>query len=98
MSESSIQLQTQATVVDGSISLDSAGRPMIAHHQSQARKNAKDKPRFAEFVCSVEEVYRYAVLITNAVIPKAFWGSNRNFQVTMSSKFCLPISCKKYHS
>ena len=58
MSETSIQIQTQASLVDSSISLDSAGRPMIAHDQSWTREQqAKCKPRFAEFVCNVGEVW-----------------------------------------
>lgn len=49
MSESSIQLRTQATAVDTSVSLDSAGRLVTFHASSQARRQAKYKPRFAEF-------------------------------------------------
>ena len=56
MSETSAQIQTQASVVESDISLDSAGRPIITHGQSQARKQqTKPKPRFAEFACSVGE-------------------------------------------
>lgn len=29
------------------------------------------------------KVYRYVVLVTNAVIPKAFWGSNRNLKAVL---------------
>jgi telomerase reverse transcriptase len=29
------------------------------------------------------QVYRYVLLITNAVIPKAFWGSKRNLKVVL---------------
>ncbi|KAJ8494766.1 hypothetical protein ONZ51_g2140 [Trametes cubensis] len=83
MSEMSIQLQTQASVTNHSISLDLSGRPIFVHDQSQARRQLKHKPRFAEFVCGVDEVFRYAVLVTRAVIPKVFWGSKRNFLVTM---------------
>ncbi|KAI0663883.1 hypothetical protein C8Q70DRAFT_384202 [Cubamyces menziesii] len=56
MSEMSIQLQTQASVTNHSISLDLSGRPIFVHDQSQARKQLKHKPRFAEFVCGVDEV------------------------------------------
>ncbi|KAH9846655.1 hypothetical protein C2E23DRAFT_714291, partial [Lenzites betulinus] len=83
MSETSIQLQTQATVTDGNVSLDSAGRPMIVHGLSQMRRQAQQKPKFAEFVCSAGEVYRYAILVTKAVIPKALWGSTRNFDIVL---------------
>ncbi|KZP22725.1 hypothetical protein FIBSPDRAFT_910389 [Athelia psychrophila] len=50
---------------------------------SQAVKPSKVKPRFAEFTCSHTEVYRYAVLVTDAVIPKAFWGSTRNTKLVL---------------
>ena len=83
MSETSIQLQTQASAANTSISLDSAGRPIIPHIDSQARKQAKYKPRFAEFSAGANEVFRYAVLVTQAVIPKMFWGSDHNFEVAM---------------
>ncbi|KAI0367818.1 hypothetical protein BV20DRAFT_915159, partial [Pilatotrama ljubarskyi] len=89
MSETSIQLQTQVTLGDGSVSLDSAGRPVISHDLSQAHRQVKYKPRFAEFVCEVGEVYRYAVLVTKAVIPDTFWGSRRNFEVLMQSPSLL---------
>lgn len=29
------------------------------------------------------QIYRYAALITKAVIPKAFWGSDRNFKLVL---------------
>ncbi|KAI9066222.1 hypothetical protein FKP32DRAFT_1566221 [Trametes sanguinea] len=85
MSETSIQLKTQATFHDGSISLDSTGRPIAYQSSSQAQKSARYKPKFAEFMCGVDEVFRYAVLVTNAVIPKVLWGSDRNFKITMNS-------------
>lgn len=48
------------------------------------RSEPKPKPRFAEFECSTSEVYRYVVLVSEAVIPKAFWGNEQNFKKTMS--------------
>jgi hypothetical protein len=30
-----------------------------------------------------DQVYRYVVLVTNAVIPKAFWGSKRNLKFVL---------------
>jgi telomerase reverse transcriptase len=33
------------------------------------------------------KVYRYAALVTNAVIPKAFWGSSRNFKFVLGRKY-----------
>ncbi len=81
MSEASIQLQTQPSLAD--TSLDSAGRPVIAHTTSQSGKHSKYKPRFAEFAADATEVFRYAVVVTKAVVPKAFWGSDYNFGVVM---------------
>ncbi|OJT07372.1 Telomerase reverse transcriptase [Trametes pubescens] len=75
MSETSVQLQTQATFIDTSVSLNSSGRPVIAHDTSQARRQVRHKPKFAEFVCSEGEVYRYANLVTKAVVPQAMWGN-----------------------
>ena len=92
MSETSVQLQTQPTVTDTSISLDSAGRPILPHVPSQARKQTKYKPRFAEFACTTNEVFRYAVTVTKAVIPKTFWGSDHNFEVTMQRALYHPMS------
>ncbi|CDO70652.1 hypothetical protein BN946_scf184756.g19 [Trametes cinnabarina] len=86
-----------ATYSDGSVSLDSAGRPLVYHTQSQARKNAKFKPKFAEFICGVEEVYRYAVLVTKAVIPRALWGSDKNFNITMENVKHM-ITGRRYES
>ncbi|PIL35516.1 hypothetical protein GSI_02244 [Ganoderma sinense ZZ0214-1] len=83
MSETSIQLQTQPSLADTSVSLDSSGRPIIAHISSQARKHSKYKPRFAEFAAGATEVFRYAVVVTKTVVPKAFWGSDHNFEVVM---------------
>ena len=83
MLETSIQLQTQPSVADTSISLDSSGRPIITHITSQARKHSKYKPRFAEFAVGATEVFRYAVVVTKFVVPKAFWGSDHNFEVVM---------------
>ncbi|KAH9063859.1 hypothetical protein EDB87DRAFT_73713 [Lactarius vividus] len=45
---------------------------------------SKCKPRFAEFACPFVEVYRFAVVVTKAVIPKNFWGGNENFRLVMS--------------
>ncbi|RDX57228.1 hypothetical protein OH76DRAFT_1335266 [Lentinus brumalis] len=83
MSESSIQLQTQATAVDTSVSLDSSGRPINFHVSSQARRQTKYKPRFAEFSYNTWDVCRYVILATKTVIPMDFWGSKYNFQMVM---------------
>lgn len=31
------------------------------------------------------QVYRYVVLVTNAVIPKSFWGTKSNFKLVLHS-------------
>ncbi|KAI0749801.1 hypothetical protein C8Q80DRAFT_1101837 [Daedaleopsis nitida] len=90
MSETSIQLQTQASMMDtSSVSLDSAGRPIIIYPPSQARRQAKYKPRFAEFACDTGEVFRFAVLVTKTVIPKAFWGNEKNLELVMQRPFLI---------
>jgi Telomerase ribonucleoprotein complex - RNA binding domain len=38
------------------------------------------------------QVYRYVVIVTNAVIPKSFWGTNSNFRLVLHSKHFLFIS------
>ncbi|KAF7974772.1 hypothetical protein HWV62_11243 [Athelia sp. TMB] len=79
MSERSIYFHTQAALPDLNISADTSAWP-----NTQTNKKSKIKPRFAEFTCSHTEVYRYAVLVTDAVIPKAFWGSTRNSRLMMA--------------
>jgi hypothetical protein len=54
------------------------------------RREPKPKPRFAEFACRTGEVWRFAVLVTEAVIPKPFWGSDTNFKLTMSCAHVIP--------
>lgn len=88
------------------VSVDTSGWPVLPHGLSQAEKQGKKKPRFAEFTCSHtevgvlywvapsgtcvaharEQVYRYAVLVTKAVIPNAFWGSAKNTKLMLSRK------------
>ncbi|KAI0955894.1 hypothetical protein AcV7_006436 [Taiwanofungus camphoratus] len=97
MSEYSSQLRSQATMVDTSVSVDSSGRPIFPHGLSQAQKQLKNKPRFVEFACSYTEVYRYAALVTNAVIPRAFWGCEKNRKLVLRNiKFF--IIARRYES
>ncbi|KAF5367406.1 hypothetical protein D9758_003636 [Tetrapyrgos nigripes] len=84
-------LQTQQPV--GEISLDSAGNSILGHFSTQT----KNKPRFAEFCFHVNEVYRYVVLVTNAVIPKRFWGSEANFKL-ICKHIKLFISCRRFET
>ena len=58
MSEQSIQLRSQPSLRDINVSTDSAGRPIVPHGASQARKHCKYKPRFAEFSCTFVEASR----------------------------------------
>ncbi|CAA7267063.1 unnamed protein product [Cyclocybe aegerita] len=81
ISETSVQLRSQVSLGGLNTSLDSNGNPIKPLGLTQAQKHAKQKPRFVEFSCSHVEVYRYAVLITNAVIPKTFWGSKQNLKL-----------------
>lgn len=50
------QLQSQASLKDANLSIDLTGRPISVHGLSQAEKHSKNKPRFAEFMCSHTEV------------------------------------------
>ena len=88
MSETlSSQLYTQERRSDHSISFDSSGRPIMPQGLSQAKQEATQKPRFAEFTCSYNEVYCFAVLITKTVIPMQFWGSKWNFNLIKDREF-----------
>ncbi|PPQ76240.1 hypothetical protein CVT26_008148 [Gymnopilus dilepis] len=86
MSETSIQLRTQISPASGNVSVDSNGKSIMALGTTQAQKYAKQKPRFVEFACSHQEVFRYVVLVTNAVVPKSFWGSKANLKLVFRCK------------
>ncbi|KAF8169773.1 hypothetical protein BJ912DRAFT_861753 [Pholiota molesta] len=92
MSETSAQLRSQISLGAGNISLDSDGNPIPAIGLTQARKHAKEKPRFIEFACSHIEVLRYVALVTMAIIPKSFWGSKTNLKLVLGCKFTLFMS------
>ncbi|KZT07774.1 uncharacterized protein LAESUDRAFT_772394 [Laetiporus sulphureus 93-53] len=89
MSEYTSQLRTQASVSGLNASTDTIGNPIIPQGLTQARRHAQHKPRFAEFACSFAEVSRYAILATNAVIPRAFWGSGANRRVVYKRRQCI---------
>ncbi|TEB25159.1 hypothetical protein FA13DRAFT_1738578 [Coprinellus micaceus] len=80
MSEQSIQLPSQLSLRLDDASMDSAGKPISPLRPTQIARATQHKPKFTEFECSHYEVYRYAKLVTNAVIPKAFWGSESNYR------------------
>ncbi|OCH93029.1 hypothetical protein OBBRIDRAFT_725657 [Obba rivulosa] len=84
MSEYSSQLRTQPNLSDPSVLFDDEGDTISAHGLSQAQRYVKNKPRFAEFSCSHTEVFRYAVLVTDAVIPRVLWGSDANYKRILS--------------
>jgi len=54
MSETSIQLRSQASL--GNTSIDSNGNTIIPFGLTQARKQTLNKPRFIEFACNYVEV------------------------------------------
>lgn len=87
MSEQSISipLATQISLRMEDISLDTSGNPILPMGATQAIRHAQNKPRFTEFECTHHEVFRYAALVTDAVIPKAFWGSAQNYSLVMKS-------------
>lgn len=62
ISETSIQFDTQERKADNTVSFDSAGHPIFAQGLSQARKQATQKPRFSEFMCSYNEVHLFLPL------------------------------------
>lgn len=57
MSETSVQLRSQASL--GNTSIDSNGNPIIPFGLTQARKQVLNKPRFVEFGCNYVEVTRH---------------------------------------
>ncbi|KAG1744069.1 uncharacterized protein EDB91DRAFT_1050915 [Suillus paluster] len=85
VSENSIQLKSQAS--QNNMSIDSAGNSIVVH-AVQGKREIEHKPRFLEFTCSHFEVYRYVILVTKAVIPKAFWGCEKNFEIVQG---CMHI-------
>lgn len=97
MSEHSIQLRSQTSLGVANTSIDSSGNPIPPFGLTQAQKYARNKPRFIEFVCSHVEVYRYVVLVTNAVVPKSFWGTRSNLRLVLRSVKQF-ISCRRYES
>ncbi|KAF8656263.1 hypothetical protein AX16_002699 [Volvariella volvacea WC 439] len=90
MSEQSILL-TQQPTASGNTTMVSDG-PSI-HLENSFR----GKPRFIEFACSYNEVLRYVMVVTNAVIPKVFWGSKQNFKYIMERVKEL-ISCRRFET
>ncbi|KAK7050869.1 Telomerase reverse transcriptase [Paramarasmius palmivorus] len=79
MSENKLLSQMNSRVANNS--LDTEGNSILPMGQTQAEREAKRKPHFAEFCCSHEEVYRFVIRVVHAVIPKSFWGSKSNFKV-----------------
>ena len=79
--ENQTQPRTQAMHSSHDISVNSAGHSIIATGLSSVEQQIKQKPRFAEFMCSYAEVFRFAVVVTKRVIPMQFWGSQKNFKL-----------------
>lgn len=97
LSEQSIQLATQASLRLDDISVDSAGSQVKPLGPTQLSKQAPSKPKFVEFECSHYEVFRYASLVTDAVIPKAFWGSKANYTLVLRNLKRF-IACRRYET
>ncbi|KAF5327773.1 hypothetical protein D9619_004557 [Psilocybe cf. subviscida] len=97
MSEHSAQIRSQVSMGALNVSCDSSGGLIPPAGLTQAKKHAQAKPRFTEFACNHVEVYRYVVLITNALIPKSMWGSKANFKLMMKyvKEF---ISCRRHET
>ncbi|KAF7374776.1 Telomerase reverse transcriptase [Mycena sanguinolenta] len=89
--------RTQKSLATSDVSLDSDGNSILPTGLTQAALHAKTKPRFVEYSCSHIEVYRFAVLISKAVIPKAFWGSESNFKHVLRHVKTF-ITCRRYES
>ncbi|KAF8690235.1 hypothetical protein AX14_003047 [Amanita brunnescens Koide BX004] len=81
----------------GHFSMVSKDASMVSAALSEAKRYAKIKPRFAEFVCEYHEVYRYVALVTKSIIPNSFWGSIYNLRLVLRHVKQF-ISCRKHES
>ncbi|KAF8627995.1 hypothetical protein AX15_004120 [Amanita polypyramis BW_CC] len=96
LSDQSSVLQSQP-LSSGHITVVSDGASLPPSGLSEAKRYARAKPRFAEFVCDYNEVYQYVALVTKSVIPNVFWGSKHNFKHVLRHVKQF-ISCRKYES
>ncbi|VDB94295.1 unnamed protein product [Peniophora sp. CBMAI 1063] len=81
-------------------SFSSADRTTSSSHLNPTQTSTmarKAKPRFAEFVCTHVEVFRYVVLVTKAVVPQRMWGSAHNFSIAMKAVKDI-ISTRRYET
>lgn len=96
MAETSDPILYSQALLDASI--DSSVAPQGL---TQSARQKKYKPRFAEFMCSHQEVSaisygcmgaqrlhkfqvsRYVSIVTNAVIPRHFWGCKKNLELIL---------------
>lgn len=70
------------TSIDSSIMLEMVSEKQSIQQDLQGGSpEMKHKPRFVDFTCDYSEVFRFAVVVTKLVIPKAFWGCERNFKI-----------------
>ncbi|KAF8589790.1 hypothetical protein K439DRAFT_1331564 [Ramaria rubella] len=81
-----MQSQDITQVPLANLSTDSHPSQIFPHGASMAKKTVRSKPKFVEFMCSHNEVFRYVLKATEAVIPNAFWGSQKNFKMVMRRK------------
>lgn len=91
MSEESIHLSQYQSLARSSMDIDTTADhdkgfvttqppeltpPMLTEVDEDTGK--QKKPRFAEFACSVGEVWRYVVLVSDKVFPDGWWGGQKN--------------------
>jgi hypothetical protein len=62
--------------------------PVLTDIEEGAGK--QKKPRFAEFACSVGEVWRYVVLVSDKVFPDGWWGGQKNRDIVYECELALP--------
>jgi hypothetical protein len=72
MSETSIHLRSQGSLLETSV--DSIGVPITPRGFSQAENYVKNKPKFAEFMCSHVEVglHRHLVFLPSMTLHRSF--------------------------
>ncbi|KAG8970574.1 hypothetical protein FRC03_006703 [Tulasnella sp. 419] len=94
ISEASQTARTQGTNTTMEVSHMSM---VIPHGAAEAQQSIQAKPKFAEFACSHNDVYRFVVAATKQVIPEAFWGSQANFRVLLKHVQTF-ILCRRFET
>lgn len=52
----------------------------------------KAKPKFSDYACTPNEVEMFVGAIVRKVIPKDFWGSEKNFAHILKCTYLNPIA------